>query len=89
MLSRGRARDRATFQMYRVAVLLPERFRGGCSFGADTEVSVSSNDGGSLSHGVAAVKRLDPTPALEASAARIGEIAQNVFVMAGCELLFA
>ena len=36
MLSRGRARHRAAFQMFRVAVLLPERFRGGCSFGADT-----------------------------------------------------
>src|ERR1700733_2345352 len=33
-LSRRRARWRATFQMSRVAVLLPESFRGGCSFGA-------------------------------------------------------
>jgi len=32
--SRRRARSRATFQMFRVAVLLPESFRGGCSFGA-------------------------------------------------------
>jgi hypothetical protein len=45
--------------MYRVAVLLPERFRGGCSFGADTHVPVSSNDGGSLSHRAAAVKRVN------------------------------
>ena len=78
MLSRGRARDRATFQMYRVAVLLPERFRGGCSFGADTEVSVSSNDGGSLSHGVAAVKR-------EVCV----KLPKTLFIMAAWELLFA
>src|ERR1700722_6465364 len=33
-LFRRRARWRATFQRSRVAVLLPESFRGGCSFGA-------------------------------------------------------
>jgi hypothetical protein len=43
--------------MYRVVVLLPERFRGGCSFGADTKVSVSSNDSSSVRHGTAEVKR--------------------------------
>jgi hypothetical protein len=57
MLSRGRARHRATFQMYRVAVLLPERFRGGCSFGANTlRVSVSSNDVQSVSYQLLLVK---------------------------------
>ena len=57
MLFLRRARHRATFQMYRVVVLLPERFRGGCSFGADTKVSVSSNDSSSVRHGTAEVKR--------------------------------
>ena len=51
MLSRRRTRHRVSFQMFRVVVLLPERFRGGCSFGAGTRVPVSSNDGGRLSHG--------------------------------------
>jgi len=56
MLFLRRARHRATFQMYRVVVLLPERFRGGCSFGADTNVSVSSNDTASVRHGTPVVK---------------------------------
>jgi hypothetical protein len=43
--------------MYRVVVLLPERFRGGCSFGADTSVSVSSNDRQSVCLGGGKVKR--------------------------------
>jgi hypothetical protein len=57
MLFLRRTRRRATFQMHRVVVLLPERFRGGCSFGADTRVSVSSNDFSSLRHRTPQVKR--------------------------------
>ena len=61
MLFLRRVRLRTTFQMYRVVVLLPERFRGGCSFGADTSVPVSSNDDVRLVDRAAAVKHPRPS----------------------------
>jgi len=59
MLFLRRTRHRATFQMFRVVVLLPERFRGGCSFGAGTRVPVSSNDLLRLRHGTLKVKQAE------------------------------